>query len=182
MSNVMDYKTILHAWAVEQVGHVATDAINPMFLLPVSAYDAWMGSPMLSPCEPYLFLHMEQANPQMEAYAETLAKKYGWKIVEISSIDENAEKGHLMRGGAEVGEYLLLAKQAQFIVTDTLSSLALAVQFKRPFVVFSQDTEIVDTLQKLGLEERLLTGKEEEDLYPINYATATAYLNTVRKN
>lgn len=180
MSKVMDYKAILHAWAVEQLGNVVTDVLNPLFLVPVSAYDALMGSPMLLPCEPYLFLHMEQANPQMEVYAETLAKKYGWKIVEISPIDENAEKGHLMRNGAEVGEYLLLAKQAQFIVTDALSTLALSVQFKRPFVVFSQDVEIVDTLKKLGLETRCLTGKEEEDLYPINYATATAYLNSLR--
>lgn len=178
----MDYKTILHAWAVEQLGNITTDVLNPLFLVPVSAYDALMGSLMLLPCEPYLFLHMKQANPQMEAYAETLAKQHGWKIVEISPVDENAEKGHLMRGGAEVGEYLLLAKQAQFIVTDALSALALAVQFKRPFVVFSQDVEIVDTLQKLGLEDRLLSGKEEEDLYPINYASATAYLNSLRNS
>lgn len=119
----------------------------------------------------YILLYARRYSSQMEAYAEKLAAKNGWKIVEISLRATNAEKGHKMAYEAGVEEFLSLVKHAEFVVTNSFHGLIFSVQFRRPFVVFSRhqcDNKIEEVLSLFGLRDRfLVTG--EENFSEIDY-------------
>ena len=101
----------------------------------------------------------------MESYAETIAKKNNWKIVEISLRAGNASKGHRMYYEAGVEEFLSLVKHAEYVVTNSFHGLMFSVQFKKQFAVFSRETgdsKIAEALELFGLEESLLTHNTEK--------------------
>lgn len=114
--------------------------------------------------EKYLLLYARRYSPQMEAYAEKLAKENGWKIVDISLRAVNAERGHKMAYTAGVEEFLSLVKHAEFIVTNSFHGMIFSVQFKRPFVVFSREqcnNKIEELSDLFGLQDRILISGEE---------------------
>lgn len=114
--------------------------------------------------EKYLLYYSRRYSPVMEDYVENLAKTNGWKIVEISLRATNAEKGHKMFYQAGVEEFLSLVKHAEYVVTNSFHGMIFAVQYSRPFVIFSREqcnTKIDEMLQLFGLSDHMLvTGKE----------------------
>lgn len=132
--------------------------------------------------EPYLLLYARRYSSNMEAYAEKLAKKNGWKIVEISLRATNAEKGHRMAYEAGVEEFLSLVKHASFVVTNSYHGMIFCLQFKRDFVVFSRvqcDTKIAELLDLISLRDRMLVTGEEK-IEPIDYSHVYAILQWER--
>ena len=97
-------------------------------------------------------------------FADKLAEKYGWKIVDISLRAENASK-HRMAYDAGVEEFLSLVKHSEYVVTNSFHSIIFATQFCRPFVAFSRDygdSKIEELLSLFGLSDRLLVNGDEE--------------------
>lgn len=108
----------------------------------------------------------------MEEYVEKLAKKNGWKIVDISLRATNSEKGHIMRYDAGVEEFLSLVKHAEYVVTNSFHGMIFAVQYRRPFVIFSREqcnNKIEEILDLFGLKNHMLVTGEEEFEETINY-------------
>lgn len=66
----------------------------------------------------YILLYARRYNPNMEKYAEELALKTGCEIIEISLSATNAAK-HTMFYEAGVEEFLLLVKNASYVVTNS---------------------------------------------------------------
>ena len=129
--------------------------LDPTLLLCAEDY-----APITAPVQeksPYLLLYARRYNPQMEAYAERLARENGWGIVEISLRYTNRDR-HRMFYKDGVEEYLSLAQHAQYIVTNSFHGAVFAIQFRRPFCVFTReqaDTKIKELMDLLALSERI---------------------------
>lgn len=136
--------------------------LDPTLLLTSDDYDTIAEPPIEQ--EKYLLLYSRRFNKAMEDYAIELAKKNGWKIVEISLRATNAEKGHKMFYSAGVEEFLSLVKNAEFVVTNSFHGMIFSVQYRREFVVFSRhqcDTKIEELLELFGLSDRMLVSGNE---------------------
>ena len=152
--------------------------IDPTLLLAPADYE-----PITAPRQEegdYLLLYARRYNPAMEAYAEALARKNGWKIVEISLRAENAAR-HRMFYEAGVEEFLSLVKHAAYVVTNSYHGTIFSIQFSTPFSLFSReqcDGKIAELLSLLGLTDQLLiTGQEAASapiFYPAVHAAAKA--------
>lgn len=131
----------------------------------------------------YLLYYSRRYSPIMEEYVEKLAERHGWKIVEISLRATNAAKGHRMFYEAGVEEFLSLVKHAEYIVTNSFHGMIFAVQYRRPFVIFSREqcnTKISELLDLFGLSNRMfVTGKEVID-DTINYEEVHAKIEKAR--
>lgn len=154
--------------------------LDPTLLLTSEDYDT-IAEERLVP-EKYLLLYARRNNPKMNDYAEDLAKKKGWKIVDISLRATNAERGHQMFYEAGVEEFLSLVKHAEYIVTNSFHGMIFSVQYRRPFVIFSReqcDTKITELLELFGLSDHMLVAgkesfKEEIDYNEVHNKIATA--------
>ena len=119
----------------------------------------------------YLLLYARRYNKRMFDYAEELALKNGWKIVDISLRATNAYR-HRMFYEAGVEEFLSLVRDAEFIVTNSFHGMIMSVQYRRPFVVFSReqcDIKIDEVLDLMGLSGRKLVSGDEIVVGHINY-------------
>ena len=144
--------------------------VDPTLLLTSDDYDT-IAEDRLVP-EKYLLLYARRYNPKMNEYAENLAKKNGWKIVDISLRATNAELGHQMFYEAGVEEFLSLVKHAEYIVTNSFHGMIFGVQYRCPFVIFSReqcDTKITELLELFGLSDRMLVTGEESFKEEIDY-------------
>jgi hypothetical protein len=111
--------------------------LDPTLLLSSTDFDELLQEPEAK--EPYLLLYARRYNPKMEAYAIDLAKKNGWRIVEISLRATNAERGHEMRYDAGVEEFIGLVKHASYVVTNSYHGMIVAIHYKKSFDIFSRE-------------------------------------------
>lgn len=156
--------------------------VDPTLLLNAQDYDCITAQRQLK--EPYLLLYSRRYDPEMEKYADILAKKHGWKIVEISLRATNADK-HTMRYDAGVEEFLSLVKHAEYVVTNSYHGMIFSVQFSKPFVVFSRyqcSNKIAELLDLFGLRDRMLSNADclmENDIdYSSVHKTIDLWRNT----
>ncbi len=128
--------------------------IDPTLLLTASDYDT-IAVPRIVR-EKYLLLYSRRYDKAMFEYAEELAAKNGWTVVDISLRADNAGR-HRMFYQAGVEEFLSLVKHAEFVVTNSFHGLIFAVQYRRPFFVFSReqcDNKIDEVLALFGMSDR----------------------------
>lgn len=131
----------------------------------------------------YLLLYARRYNKKMFDYAERVAKQKGLKIIDISLRATNADK-HRMFYEAGVEEFLSLVKYADYVVTNSFHGMIMAVQYQRPFVIFSReqcDIKIDEVLEVLGLENRKLF--EGENLVDgiIDYSSVKARIQSAKE-
>lgn len=155
--------------------------IDPTLLLEPKEYEEIIDEK----CEndKYLLLYARRYNPKMEEYAEKLAKKNNWKIIEISLRATNAER-HKMFYEAGVEEFLALVKNAEFIVTNSFHGAIFSVQFKKLFYVFSReqcDNKIEELLLLFGLSDRIRITGSEKEAQDINYDEVHKRIDSIRK-
>lgn len=158
-------------YVTEHVDVPVRKVVDPTLLHTAEKYDE-IAVPDRIEEEKYLLYYSRRYSPVMEKYAEELAKKNGWKVVEISLRATNAEKGHRMLYTAGVEEFLSLVKYAEYVVTNSFHGMIFAVQYSRPFVIFSREqcnTKIDEVLQLFGLADHILVTGEEEFDHNIDY-------------
>lgn len=120
---------------------------------------------------PYLLLYSRRYNEKMDDFAFRKAKELGLDIIEISLNAAN-EAFHEMRYDAGVEEFLGLVKNAELVVTNSFHGMIFAVQFKRPFYIFSRklcDGKIQEMLEMFGINDRLMTTGNEGEAMEIDY-------------
>lgn len=161
-------------WMIPYIkSHSATpvqQVIDPTLLLAKDDYERIAVSERLEK-EKYLLLYARRYNRKMFDYAEKLAKKNGWKIIDISLRATNADK-HRMFYEAGVEEFLSLVKYAEYVVTNSFHGMIVGVHYRRPFVVFSReqcDIKIDEVLELFGLMNRKMVSGEECMPDTINY-------------
>lgn len=159
--------------------------VDPTLLLTSMDYDTIADKRMED--SKYLLLYARRYNPQMEAYAEKLARENGWKIIEISLRATNADKSNRrMFYEAGVEEFLSLVKYAECVITNSFHGMIFAVQYERPFYVFSReqcDTKITELLELFGLSDRMVTPAKYENkiTQKIDYAMVHKRIEGARK-
>lgn len=144
--------------------------IDPTLLLKPDDYNELITERAIK--EEYLLLYTRRYNNKMQKYAENMASKHGWKIVEISLRFTNSNKGHIMMYNAGVEEFLSLLKNASYVVTNSFHGLLFSVQFKKQFAVFSRETgdsKISEVLELFGLQDHLLNEAENDLLIVEDY-------------
>ncbi len=128
--------------------------VDPTLLLTAADYDR-LAAPRLVE-KPYLLLYSRRYDAAMFAAADRLAAERGWTVVDISLRADNAGR-HRMFYEAGVEEFLSLVRHAAFVVTNSFHGLIFAVQYARPFAVFSReqcDSKIDEVLALFGLSDR----------------------------
>jgi hypothetical protein len=136
----------------QRVSVPVSQVIDPTLLLSATDFDELAKEAENKP--PYLLLYARRYNSKMEEYAIDVAKKNGWRIVEISLRATNAERGHEMRYDAGVEEFIGLVKNASYVVTNSYHGMIVAIHYKKSFVIFSReqcDTKIDEVLNRLDL-------------------------------
>ncbi len=156
---------------VQSHTHVPVQQVwDPTLLLTAQEYTPIIAAPQIE--EDYLLLYARRYNADMERYAEMLAKKHGWEIVEISLRATNAEKGHIMRYDAGVEEFLSLVKHAKYVVTNSFHGIIFSSQFKTPFTTFTREqcgNKIDELLFRMGLTECRLSSYTEREFPEIDF-------------
>lgn len=158
-----------------------TKVIDPTLLLTPDDYEEILLEPNLN--EPYLLLYSRRHNDEMQKFAEEKAKENNWKIVEISLNAQNANR-HIMRYDAGVEEFLGLIKRAQMVITNSFHGMIFAIQFRRPFYIFSRklcDTKITELLGLIGLENRLIFSSKDAKFDIVDYDKVHAKIEEARK-
>lgn len=132
----------------------------------------------------YLLLYARRYNKHMFDYAEEIAAKNGWKIIDISLRATNADK-HRMFYEAGVEEFLSLVRHAEYLVTNSFHGMIMGVHYRRPFVVFSReqcDIKIDEVLDLMGLADRKLIDGTENVSDTIDYDTVHVRIDKARKS
>lgn len=155
--------------------------IDPTLLLTPEEYEKIVENPKVS--KPYLLLYSRRGNPKMDEFAEKYASEHKLEIIEISLNATNVSK-HTMRYDAGVEEFLGLVQNAEMVVTNSFHGMIFAVQFRRPFYVFSRklcDTKISEVLDLLGIEDRLVSEGQIPQSHEINYESVHQRIYQARK-
>ena len=145
--------------------------VDPTLLHTSEKYDT-IAVPERLETEKYLLYYSRRYSPAMEEYAGKLAKENGWKIVDISLRATNAEKGHRMFYEAGVEKFLSLVKHAEYVVTNSFHGMIFAVQYRRPFVIFTREqcnNKIDEILDLFGLKDHMLVTGIEQFSHEIDY-------------
>ena len=147
----------------EQTNVPVQKVIDPTLLLSPEEYEVITKDKIIE--GKYLLLYSRRYSPEMESFAERLAKDNGWKIVEISLRATNVKKGHIMLYQAGVEEFLSLVKYSEFVVTNSFHGIIFSVQMKKQFAGFTRDqcnSKIDELLSLFGLNNHLfVTGREQ---------------------
>ena len=156
--------------------------LDPTLLLTKEDYDTIAVKERLEE-DKYLLLYARRYNKKMFDYAERVAKQKGLKIIDISLRATNADK-HRMFYEAGVEEFLSLVKYADYVVTNSFHGMIMAVQYQRPFVIFSReqcDIKIDEVLALLGLSNRIIVEANESVPYYTDYDKVDERLETYRQ-
>lgn len=155
--------------------------IDPTLLLEPADYAPIVAAPQSQ--EKYLLLYARRYNPKMQAFAEKMAAENGWKVIEISLRATHAER-HRMFYEAGVEEFLSLVQHAEYVVTNSFHGMIFAVQFSRPFYIFSReqcDTKITELLALFGLSDRIRVTGDEAPAQAPDYAAVHRRIATARQ-
>lgn len=124
--------------------------------------DWWSGQADYGKCpaSPYLLVYQLNVNPQMDAYAETLAKKKGWRMIRIGyHHSDKRKKGHCVFCPT-IPEFLGLFNKAACCLTDSFHATAFSLNFGIDFISIRPprfETRIESLLELTGTQNRLLS-------------------------
>lgn len=156
----------------EYTDNLVNKVIDPTLLHDSKKYDEIASKDRLVE-EKYILYYSRRYSSQMEEYVEKIAKEKHYKVVEISLRATNYQKGHKMFYEAGVEEFLSLVKYAEFVVTNSYHGMIFAIQYRRPFVIFTREqcnNKIDEVLQLLQLTNRqMIIGDKLCELNEIDY-------------
>lgn len=158
----------------------AERVIDPTLLVDASDYDIITAQRQEQ--EKYLLYYSRRYNRRMEEYADAIAKKNGWKVVDISIRATNADR-HTMRYDAGVEEFLSLVRHCECMVTNSFHGIIFSTLFRRPFYCFSReqgDKKIGELLTLLGLENRLMIDGNEPVSGSIDFDNVHQHIQGIR--
>lgn len=164
-----------------QVKVRAERVIDPTLLMDASDYDIITAQPQEQ--EKYLLYYSRRYNRKMEKYADAIAKKNGWKVVDISIRAINEDR-HTMRYDAGVEEFLSLVKHCEYMVTNSFHGIIFSTLFRRPFCCFSReqgDKKINELLALFGLSNRLMIDGNEPISDSIDFDEVHSRIQTMRE-
>ena len=132
----------------------------------------------------YVFVFMLRPNLELFDMARELARKDGLSIVYTGLMSYKFDDV-IPKLDVGVEDFLSLIQNAEYIITNSFHGTCFSTQFKKRFVsvkIESTGTRARDFLKSVGLEERLIDGKEEISVIDtaIDYENVNKRLNKMR--
>lgn len=134
------------------------------------------------------FLKHDTTAPIVLSFVNMLSRKYNLKVihsfVEVPTNSINKENESFYFEGPK--DFLWYIKNAEIVVTNSFHGTVFSILYGKPFytyVVKSMSSRVVDLLQCLGLENRIIKGykKLSEVDFNIDYSEAYRKLEVERK-
>jgi hypothetical protein len=158
--------------------------LDPVFLLDKKTWSDILSEPLK---ESYILVYDFENNPLIEACSKRIKEKMGFKIIAINDWIENPYADiNIKDAGPE--KFLTLIAQSEIFLSNSFHGTAFSVIFKKQFYSFKRirdqvNSRIVDFLNLLGLQNRLINSVEEINIErKINYNKSFLMLNPLILN
>lgn len=139
--------------------------LDPTFMLPRKQ---WLELADYSavPQEPYVLVYQLRANSQFDKYVLDFSKEKKIRIVRINYYYHNAIKNKGCITCPTPNEVIGLIDRADYVLTDSFHATAFSIMLHKKFKTILPDYftgRIHSILQKVGMQERILTSFEDFD-------------------
>lgn len=137
-----------------------------------------------TPNKPYVLLYSLLPSREAEDFAKNIAEKKNCKYIEITG---RIELRKLLSGAiqtADAFDLISFIRNADYVVSTSFHGTAFSVLFEKQFIAFGMkknSSRVHSLLKQLGIEERLLTEEQPEELEMINYSNVSVRLALLRE-
>lgn len=169
-------KKLIEGLGIRNVQHI----LDPTLVLNKEEWSNMIAHRMIQ--DKYIIIYRLNDNPEMEQFAQDLAKKTGCKIVRMSYYLSHYRNKGKMIYCPTVQEFLSLINYADYVVTDSFHCTAFSLNFHKEFFVFypgKYNTRLQSVLELTGTAHRVMNGKSETG--EINFNKVDEVLNRERK-
>ena len=132
--------------------------IEPAMVLdPTLIMDNW--EPCVQQCKEknFILYYSMTVDSEERSAVERLAKQTGKKIITVGCRNEWCDEMVY----ANPFEFIGYVKAADYVVTSQFHGVMFSLIFNKQFVIFSQGKgKVIDAIERFGLEDREVTGKE----------------------
>lgn len=146
---------------------------DPVFLLNKEEWSSIAVSPSIK--EKYVLCYALTRSDLMQKAMDKLKKKYGYKIVVVSSQPNKFVKGDIHIYDAGPCEFLGLFKNAECVLTTSFHGTAFSILFNKPFYNFTIDyysSRTSDLLKKFEVTDRVPKTVDEIEIDEMDYTNA----------
>lgn len=134
--------------------------------------------------ERYIVIYKLNNIPEIEEFAENLAKDTGCKIIRMSYYLNHFRYKGKMIYSPEVEEFLSLIFYADYVLTDSFHCLAFSINFGKNFYAFYPgkfSTRLSSLLELIKTTDRVVTKVNDYSKSEINYSYVNSVLSYERK-
>ncbi|MBO5204317.1 MAG: polysaccharide pyruvyl transferase family protein [Clostridia bacterium] len=145
----------------EQLGLDAEVVVDPTLLLTKAEWKDKLN--IQTKQKKYVLIYAFDNNDLIKKVAKKIAKVYGLSIYNLA-ISGRDFFGNKLFKNAGPQEWVSLFYNAIFVVTDSFHGTAFSINFNKPFYTFAKNdrkSRIVDILELMGLQDRLITCEEQ---------------------
>ena len=150
------------------IGRDVKTVLDPSFLVDKQKWSDCAKSP-ISNSRPYLLVYMLGKNEKHWRQIFRIAERLQLKVLIIPTFSKDLKRQGCIKDAVGVQDFLALVKNASYVCTDSFHGTVFSIIFNKQFSVFerfkekdeaNQNSRIYHILKLLGLESRLLTGKD----------------------
>ena len=134
--------------------------------------------------EKYIIIYKLNSIPEIEEFADILARKTGCKIVRMSYYLNHFKYQGKMVYSPSVEEFLSLINYAEYVITDSFHCLAFSLNFQKEFYAFFPDeynSRLKSLMELTGTLSRRVNDVNYYNTDPINYDYVNKTLERERK-
>lgn len=155
--------------------------IDPTFLISKDKYLQLAQKPKE---KNYILVYHMAEIPEGTAIAEHIARKNGFSIIEIHARFANRKDNNRHKQNVGPLELLGYIAYANIIITTSFHGLALSLIFEKNFYVISKpnNLRLKSLLDKIGLENRLISSFDEIKNTCIDYKTTTKLIHKLSES
>lgn len=131
--------------------------------------------------EKYVLVYLTDKGPQIEQIAQKIKKKTGWKICSVGSIKAGcADKTFITAGPLD---FVLLIKEAQFVISNSFHATAFSLIMGTNFCVVNRADAINERMKSIledyGLSDRLVSEYNDALLGKLNVSEVNTCMNKI---
>lgn len=166
-----DYLSVREESAVDFLyknGINSTQVLDPTLLLTASEWEKLLSVPSRRIQKKYAVVYQIHNNKELEEYAVEFAKRAGVKLIRISPLLHQINRGGKFIWSPSLGEFISYIKYADYLITDSFHGTVFSIIFNTPLVTLlpktGTSTRNKSILKLLHLEDRIVSNSNTYDL------------------
>lgn len=170
-------KKIVEEMGYGNVAHI----LDPTLVLSADDWKPLVAKRVIQ--EKYIIIYKLNTIPEIEEFADNLAKETGYKIVRMSYYLNHFKYNGKMIYSPDVEEFLSLIYYAEYVLTDSFHCLAFSLNFGKQFYAFypkKYSTRLRSLLELTGTSDRVVDNPSELHDSVIDYGHIKAVLANER--